>query len=315
MSNAIIRQGERSVVADNVWSFQAGAVPLAVGLVAGAALGRAWQARLGRVDKPATPRDWPIAFIHRGGAAVVPEDTIAGFTEGLRYGDGVVECDVHATLDGEIVVMHDEHVDRTTDGTGPIALKTLAEVKQLDAGYHFPFPGAAAHPFRGQGIQVPTLAEVYAAFPDRPVNIEIKRGTRPDVAELVAEVIRAAGAEKRTLVVSQSRATTRRFRQASHGEVATGSCTLELLGWWMLSLARLTRLVEPRFQALQPPETYRGLRVVRPGFVQAAHEQDLRVDVWTVDDEESMRRLLSWGVDGLMTDRPDVLGKLLGTAP
>ena len=318
MSNAIIKQqGDFPVVADNVWNIRAGAGSFILGMLTGvvgaAAMVRARNA--GRVAKPPTPRDWPVAFIHRGGAAVVPEDTILGFREGLKYGDAVIESDVHATLDGELVVMHDESVDRTTDGTGRISELTYADIRRLDAGYRFTPDNGATFPWRGKGVTVPTLAEIYAEFPARPVNIEIKPGGRPDIEERVAAAIAAAGAQSRTLVVSQSRTTLQRFREVSEHQVATASSRLELLGYWLLTLLHLTWLVDPPFQALQPPDRYKGLPIVTPGLVRAAHRQGLRVDVWTIDDEADMRRLLGYGVDGIMTDRPDVLARLLRPEP
>jgi glycerophosphoryl diester phosphodiesterase len=85
--------------------------------------------------------------------------------------------------------------------------------------------------------------------------------------------------------------------------------------FWLLHLLRIDKLYDPPFQALQPPEKYKGvLRVVTPRFVREAHSRGLRVDVWTIDDEPAMRRLLGFGVDGIMTDRPDVLARVLGTA-
>lgn len=314
MSNAIIKQqGDFPVVADNVWHIRAGAGSFALGMITGMlgayALVRA--RRTGSVAEPPTPRDWPIAFLHRGGAGIVPEDTVVGFQEGLKYGDAVVECDVHSTLDGELVVMHDERVHRTTDGTGQISQLTYAEISRLDAGYRFTPDQGVTFPWRGRGITVPTLAQIYTEFPDRPVNIEIKRGGRTDVEERVAAAIAAAGAQSRTLVVSQSRSTMQRFRGASEHQVATAASTVELLGYWLLSLLHLTWLIDPPFQALQPPERFKGLPVVTPRLVRAARRSDLRVDVWTIDDEADMRRLLGYGVDGIMTDRPDVLARVL----
>jgi glycerophosphoryl diester phosphodiesterase len=317
VSNAIIKQqGDFPIVADNVWNIRAGAGAFVLGLLTGivgaAAMVRARNA--GQVAKPPTPRNWPIAFIHRGGAAVVPEDTILGFREGLKYGDAVIECDVHSTLDGELVVMHDESVDRTTDGAGRIGELSYAEIQRLDAGYGFSPDNDLTFPWRGKGVTVPTLGQIYAEFPDLPVNIEIKKG-RPDIEERVAAAVEAAGAQSRTLVVSQSRTTMQRFREVSKHQVATASSRLELLGYWLLSLLHLTWLIDPPFQALQPPEKYKGIPIVTPRLVRAAHRQNLRVDVWTIDDEADMRRLLSYGVDGVMTDRPDVLARVLGHQP
>ena len=318
MSNAIIRQtGAGSVVADNIWQFRLGAGSFALGLLAGAAataLVRAAAVRRTR-PRPPTPSGWPVGFAHRGGADVVPENTVEGFREGLQMlgGDGVVELDVHATADGVVVVLHDPDVGRTTDGSGGVAEKTLAEVQALDAGYQHTTDGGLTFPWRDRGVRVPTLAAVYQEFPDRPVNIELK-GTRPGIEQLLVDVIAAAGAEARTLVVADRRAPLQRFRRACAGTVATGASTGELTLFWLLSLAHLSDLYQPPFQALQPPEHVKGVRVVSPHLVREAHRRGLRVDVWTIDTEPAMRRLLAMGVDGIMTDRPDILGRVLGTA-
>jgi glycerophosphoryl diester phosphodiesterase len=260
---------------------------------------------------PPTPRGWPINFAHRGGAKVVPENTIEGFREGFALGGGVVECDVHASAEGTIVVIHDAVVDRTTDGTGPVAEKTVAELQSLDAGYRFSQDGGATFPWRAKGVRIPTLQALYEGFPDAPFNIEIK-GHRAGIEETVFRQIEAAGAVERTLVVSDNRGTISRFRTISQGKVATASSTIELLWYWILHLLHLGGLYDLPFQALQPPEKYKSVvPVVTRRFVRKAHDRCLRVDVWTIDDEPAMRRLLSYGVDGIVTDRPDVLAGVL----
>src|SRR5215213_5931354 len=314
MSNAIIKQqGDSPVVADNIWEFKLGAGSFILGALAGA-LVTAGVGRLiakGELAKPPTPTGWPINFAHRGGAKVVPEDTIEGFREGFAMGGGVVECDVHASADGTIVVIHDAVVDRTTDGTGPVAEKTVPELQSLDAGYRFSPDGGATFPWRARGVKIPTLEALYQAFPEAPFNIEIK-GRRSGIEETAFRQIEAAGALQRTLVVSDNTGTISRFRKVSQGKVATASSTVELLGSWILHLLRLGRLYDAPFQALQAPEKYKGVvPVVTRRFVRKAHDRGLRVDVWTIDDEAAMRRLLSFGVDGIMTDRPDVLAGVL----
>ena len=315
MSNAIIKQqGDSPLVADNIWEFRLGAGSFILGALAGtlvtAAVGRL--ATKNRAAKPPTPSGWPINFAHRGGAKVVPENTIEGFREGFAMGGGVVECDVHASADGVIVVIHDDVVDRTTDGTGPVVEKTFAELQSLDAGYHFTTDGRD-YPWRGRGVKIPTLEALYAEFAHAPFNIEIKGG-RAGIEQSVWQHISAADAADRTLVVSDNLGTIKRFRRASQGKVATAASTVELLLFWVLHLLRLDKLYDPPFQALQPPEKYKGvLPVVTPRFVRKAHSRGLRVDVWTIDEEPAMRRLLGYGVDGIMTDRPDVLAGVLGT--
>jgi glycerophosphoryl diester phosphodiesterase len=257
-----------------------------------------------------TPQGWPVNFAHRGGAKIAPENTLEGFREGLRVGASVLELDVHATVDGTVVVHHDEKVDRTTDGSGAIREMTLAEVKRLDAGYRFTPDGGRTYPYRGEGVRIPTTEEVYREFTDVPINVEIK-GKRPGIEETVWRIIEGVGAEERTLVVSEDSGTIRRFREASGGGVATASSSAELIFFWLLSRLRLSGLSKPPYQALQGPETYKGLRIVTPELVRRAHERGPRVDVWTIDHEPDMRRLLGFGVDGIMTDRPDILTRVL----
>jgi glycerophosphoryl diester phosphodiesterase len=311
MSNFIVKQdGPSPRVAEKVLEVRLGTGSLLLGALAGTLAGLYLGRRGARDDLAHDPTNWPVNFAHRGGAGIAPENTREGFREGLRVGAGVLELDVHTTADGHVVVMHDDVVDRTTQGTGPVREMTLAEIKRLDAGYRFTRDGGRTFPYRGQGIRVPTLAEVYDEFVEVPINIEIK-GKRSGIEAAVWRVIGAADAGERTLVVSESTPTIRRFREVSGGRVATASSSAELISFYVLSRLGLGRFVRPRYRALQGPETFHGLRVVTPGFLRAAHERGLRVDVWTIDSEADMRRLLGYGVDGIMTDRPDVLAKLL----
>jgi glycerophosphoryl diester phosphodiesterase len=219
----------------------------------------------------------------------------------------------HHRAEGTIVVIHDAVVDRTTDGTGAVADKTVPELQSLDAGYRFSPDGGVTFPWRAKGVEIPTLEALYEAFPDAPFNLEIK-GDRAGIEETVFRDVEAAGAMARTLVVSEDRDTISRFRKVSQGKVATASSTVELLGYWMLHVLHVGGLYHPPFQALQPPEKYKGsVPVVTRRFVRKAHDHGLRVDVWTIDDEPALRRLLSYGVDGIMTDGPDVLARVLNS--
>jgi glycerophosphoryl diester phosphodiesterase len=192
---------------------------------------------------------------------------------------------------------------------------TLQEIKRLDVGYWFSQDDGKTHPYRGQGVTLPTLEEVYEEFHAAPLNVEIK-SNRSDIERTLLGVIERAGAEDRTLVVSKNAGTIRRFRKVSGGRVATGSSIVEMVVFDLLNRLHLSRLSKPSYQALQGPESYQvlgivGLRIVTTAFAQAAHEQGTRVDVWTVNSELDMRRLLEIGVDGIITDRPDVLAQVL----
>lgn len=290
------------------------AVPFAGNLLTsgvGAALGRHLEAPSTGPRAP-VPRDWPTAFAHRGGAEVAPENTLEAFRAAADLGDVVLELDVQASADGAAVLMHDLTVDRTTDGTGAVALMSTAQLRRLDAGHAFTLDGST-FPWRGRGVHVPTLAEVYEAFPEHRVAIELK-GNRPGAEEIVWRTVRAAGAQARTLVATNRTASIRRFRQVSGGTVPTAAAVTEFAAFRVLCLLGRHHHHALPFQGLQPPDTLLGLRVLTPGLLRAAQRAGLRVDVWTIDREDDMRRLLEWGVDGVMTDRPDLLSRVLREA-
>lgn len=264
------------------------------------------------IKRPYIRHDRPLFFAHRGGSLVAPENTLAAFERGASYGADALELDIQMTRDGELVVMHDPTVDRTTDGSGPVASFTLDELRRLDAGYRFTPDGGATFPFRGQGIGVPALREVFERFPAARVNIDLKEST-PAREVALWRLIEECEAHDRTLVASEALPPIARFRQLSAGRVATSACRPEIRAFVIASWAGTTWLLRPAYDALQVPDTHRGLRIVSPRFVRAAHRRGLDVHVWTIDDRPAMERLLAWGVDGLMTDRPDVLAAVLAS--
>ena len=255
-------------------------------------------------------KDWPLNFAHRGASARAPENTLEAFRLAMEAGAGGLELDVHLTRDGEVVVIHDATVDRTTDGSGAVAGMSLDELRGLDAGYRFSPDGGITHPYRGRGLRVPTLAEVYEEFPAASVNIDIKE-PQPGAEEAVLRAVRNAGAEERSLVVSDEHAVVRRFRKISGVHISTGASRPEIAAFFILSRLRLERLVHPAYDALQVPVEHGGITLVTPRFVEAAHSRGARVDVWTINDPGEMRCLLDLGVDVIMTDRPETLASIL----
>jgi glycerophosphoryl diester phosphodiesterase len=259
-----------------------------------------------RVDK-----GWPTNFAHRGASSRAPENTLEAFRLAVLSGAGGLELDVHMTSDGRVVVIHDDSVDRTTEGTGLVRRMTLHEVKSFDAGYRFTPDGGTTYPYRGRGVRVPELGKVLREFPEYKVNIDIKE-EQPGVEATLLETIKDAGAGDRVLVVSEMPAVVERVRVLSGNSISTGASRQEIRNFYRLSRLRLEFLVRPPYDALQVPVEYGGREVVTPRFLKAAHDRGVRVDVWTIDDPEEMRRLLDLGADVIMTNRPEVLEGVLG---
>jgi glycerophosphoryl diester phosphodiesterase len=254
--------------------------------------------------------EWPVNMAHRGASALAPENTIEAFRLALEAGAGGLELDVHMTRDGHIVVIHDATVDRTTSGTGAVSEMTIDELRGPDAGYNFSPDGGPTRPYRGRGSRVPTLEDVLHEFPGVAVNIDIKAGGS-GIEAAVLEVIREANSLDRVLVVSTSHATVKRFRRVSGGHVSTGASRWETGIFYLLSRLHLEWLARPDYDALQVPPVHKGIPLVTPRFIAAAHSRGVRVDAWTINQPDDMRHLLDLGVDVIMTDRPGTLAEVL----
>lgn len=252
----------------------------------------------------------PLVMAHQGGADLAPSNTMAAFRNAAQMGVDVLELDVHTTKDGVVVVIHDATVDRTTNGAGSVHDLTLSELQKLDAGYQFSPDNGQTFPFRGQGVTIPTLQEVLSAFPALRINIEIKQAN-PPMEQAVAELIQQASAQNRVLVVASNQDVIERFR-ALMPDVATGASESEVRGFFYAQTLRVSAFYRPTADALQVPENFGNIQVLSPHFVQAAHAREVAVHAWTINDPEAMRRLLAMGVDGIITDRPDLALEVLG---
>ena len=240
--------------------------------------------RFAFLDSPA-----PLAFAHRGGAADGGENTTAAFERAIKLGYRYVETDVHATADGVPVVFHDATLQRLTGRPGRIADLRWADLATVLIG------GAST---------VPRLDDVLDAWPEVRFNIDVKSDA---VTEPAVAAIRRAGAGDRVLFASFSDARLARLRALAGPRVAT---SVGVRGVARLRLASLTgrRLrLPPSVGAVQVPPRARGLRLVDRRFVAYAHRAGLQVHVWTIDDPVVMGALLDLGVDGIMTDRVEVL--------
>lgn len=252
----------------------------------------------------------PLVMAHRGGAGLWPENTLLAFERARDLGVDVIEIDVHSTSDGVLVVMHDATVDRTTDGTGRVHDLTLAEIKKLDAGYRWSKDGMKTFPYRGQGIAVPTLEEVFMRFPEMRFNIEPKQES-PSLAKPLCLMMRDKKMVNKVVVGSFRQTVLDEFRRECP-EVATSASPAEVSDFIRVYKAAGEAAYRPLMRALQVPEYVGGVHVLSKDFVDAAHLRNLQVHAWTVNETESMSRLIRIGVDGIMTDYPDRLMKVLG---
>ena len=257
------------------------------------------------------PRTLVIA--HQGGDGVWPGDTLFAFEKAVEIGSDVLEMDAHITRDGQIVLMHDETVDDTTDGTGLIEHMTLDELGKLDAAYDWSPDGGKTFPYRGQGIQAPTLEQVFQKFPQMRYVIEIKLTANP-IDKPLCELIRKYNLQAKALVASFHDEVMKNFR-ATCPEVATSASRTEVRNYVLLGKAFLWGFIVPDYQTIQPPhdpEESLGIPIMTERFVRESHAKNIRVEPWTVNDPELMRQYIEWGVDGIITDRPDLMVKVLG---
>ena len=260
-----------------------------------------------------------IAYAHQGGAWESPSSTRHAITHALAVGATGIELDVHATADGELVVCHDATVDRTTAGQGTIASFTLDQLRSMDFSYWW-IPGAdvtpgrpaAEYPFRGRApgdpsFGIATLREVLEQFPGVVLNLDIKQ-TAPVVApyeESLARLLAEFGRTDDVIVASFLDPATDAFRRFAPG-VPTSAGTMATAAAWQAVQAG-EDLPESPAVAFQVPERQGDLVIVDERFVAAAHRAGKAVHVWTVNDPDSMERLLGLGVDGIISDVPTTL--------
>jgi glycerophosphoryl diester phosphodiesterase len=244
----------------------------------------------------------PHVFAHRGGCALGPENTIAAFDCGRAAGADGLELDVQLSADGVVVVCHDPTLDRTTGASGPVRTRTAADLARVDAGFHF-VDASGGFPLRERGIGVPALRDVLERYRDMLLIVEMKENTVA-MGRAVAEAVRHAGAVERVCAAGYGQVALDAAR-AALPEMATSASLAEARVAVYRSLARWP-VRKAAYEAFQVPETAGRVRIVSPRFIRHVHEAGRRLQVWTIDEEADMRRLLGWGVDGLISNRPDV---------
>jgi glycerophosphoryl diester phosphodiesterase len=243
-----------------------------------------------------------LVFAHRGASGVAPENTLAAFDRAVALGADGLELDVRLSRDGVPVVHHDRLLGRTSDGVGPVAEWNADDLAAVDAGFRF--GEGEGHPYRGRGLGIPRLAEILARYPGVRLIVEMKVDDE-EMARATLGAVRRAGALDRVCFGSFGSRVLREIRRLAPAAVTSASrheARLALYGSWLGLAPR-----HPPYGVYQVPERSRaGHRVVSSRFVRVAHRAGLLVEVWTVNRADAMWRLLEWGVDDLITDRPDI---------
>jgi len=252
----------------------------------------------------------PLVVAHQGGDGIYPGNTLYAFQHAAEMGVDVIETDLRQTKDGVLVISHDESVQRISNGTGRIPDLTYAELQKLDAGYNWSADGGKTYPFRGKGITYTSLEAVFKALPEMHFNIDMKQ-TDPPIAENFCNLIRTYPMDQKVLSASFSHTNNVQFRKLCPEVTSSGDET-ETIQFVVLNFLGLGRLYSPEFAAFQVPLAQSGIPVVTQAFIDAAHERNVRVDVWTIDDPAEMRRLINMNVDSIITDRPDLLLEITG---
>lgn len=255
---------------------------------------------------PYLSHEHPLRLAHRGSRILWPENTMGAFQGALDYGCSYIETELHVTKDGVIVVFHDDYLGRVTNGKGRIKDWYWDDLQSLDAAYNFkPENG---FPLRGKGIGIPSLQEVMTTFPTVNFNLDLKQ---PGIEETVAEFINRFGYFDRVLLASFKGGRTRRCRRLLEEFTAISAGPLKVFWTWCGSRLRLRLPYVSSVAAFQVPQRQGKLTIVDRKFIDTAHAAGVQVHVWTINDPGQMEKLLNLGVDGIVTDRIDLLNEVL----
>lgn len=243
----------------------------------------------------------PLVFAHRGGSAIGPENTIPAFDQAVALGVDGLELDVRLSRDGIVVVHHDARLERTTNGSGRVRDVTAGELARVDAACRFGRGGGQA--WQSAAVGVPTLAEVLRRYRDCWIIVEMKEN-EPDLARATVDAVRQANACERVCLGGFGLRAMVEARR--HGPEIATSAAKEEVRWALYRSWVAWPVAAPAYAGFQVPERSGTTRVVSERFIRIAHRRDLFVQTWTIDQPDDMHRLLGWGVDGLISDRPDI---------
>ncbi|GAA0371237.1 glycerophosphodiester phosphodiesterase [Bacillus horti] len=259
-------------------------------------------------------KETPLVIAHQGGNMLAPSSTFAAFDKAVELGVDVLEYDLHITKDGQLVLIHDPTVDRTTNGQGRVEDLTLEEIQALDAGYTFTDLSGELS-YRGQGLYIPTLEEMFQRYGQMLHNIEMKNTNSDEHYEEIYEklwtLIQKYNMEDKVLIFSFDHQMIKDFQQLSEGRVAVSAGRAEIIKFVAFHKLLLSPFYRTEVQALQIPVESDGFNLADATLTKGAKRHHMQLHYWTINDEEAMRALLELGADGIITDRPDLLMEII----
>jgi glycerophosphoryl diester phosphodiesterase len=272
---------------------------------------------------PALAHDWAV-IAHGGGNHEAPDNTFAAYDNALAVGADVLEMDTHLTADGEIVVIHDDTIDRYSEASGRVDELTLAEVQSYDAAYWWPMlhgearetresQPESAFPYRGAGLVFPALRDVLERYPVVPMVIEMKPPNSPEIVRALGDMLREYDRADTVVVATFHEENMELFREL-YPEFATAGTQAEILPFFIMSWLGFGGAYRSDAEAFQVPTTFSGIPVLTWPFVRSAKVQNIALHPWTIDDEDTMRKLFRKGVDGIMTNEPTLLRRVADEA-
>lgn len=243
-------------------------------------------------------RDRFELIAYRGGAGERPENTMAAFRHAASLSsDIIMDLDLQSAKDQTVVVIHDDTLDRTTSGSGPVSDYSVSELKKLDAGCHF-LDASGEHSFRDKGITIPTLEEVLAELDDTRFIIDFRKNDPEQIKQVIA-IVENTGAVDRVIMVSEL-------------DEAINTCRNLRPDWIYGAPTNETRMVifgsqTPRSPILMFPESHEGVQILSPELIARLHGHGTKVWIYTIDEPDTLDRLKGQGVDGIFTNLPGVM--------
>ncbi|MFA7744729.1 glycerophosphodiester phosphodiesterase [Salinicoccus roseus] len=257
----------------------------------------------------------PYIFAHRGGMGLAPEHTAAAFDKAGKFDVDGFEIDIRMTKDEEIVVFHDAYVDRTSNGAGRVSDMTLAELRDLDFGYHFR-DAEGSHPYRGsEDAKIMTLRELLEKYPDKLINIDIKDDPNSYegslIPSLLYRLIDELGVEDRVLVTSFYDSQIDRFHLYSGEDIALGAGENQVRNAYIAYTSGFKHMFSPKADTFQIPPRYNNIPLDKEGFIDYLQSLNVAVGYWVINEMDEMDELIQKGAHTIVTDYPDISHHLM----